>query len=204
VAGDIRQGYEDSDLRDIFIPFSQAPGRFASVLVRTDQSTLLWDQAIRGIVSKIEPYAQISPAKTIPSEDRKRAGTQFLTSMLTAFAIFALLLALLGIYGVTTYAVQQREREIAVRVAIGADRGNIVRLFLKEGSRLLAVGMGLSFIGIFGVIKVLKSRIYGVEPFDWLTLTAAFTLMAVAGLSAIWWPAKRAALKSPMIILKEG
>ena len=69
--------------------------------------------------------------------------------MLTGFAVFAAFLAVLGIYGVTGYAVQQREREIAVRVAVGASRSAIIRLFLKEGARVLAIGLGLGLFGAF-------------------------------------------------------
>jgi ABC-type antimicrobial peptide transport system permease subunit len=146
----------------------------------------------------------VSPAATIVSEDRQRAGTRFLTSMLTGFAVFAAFLAVLGIYGVTGYAVQQREREIAVRVAVGASRGAIIRLFLKEGARVLAIGLGLGLFGAFWAVKILETQVYGVQPFDLAARVAACALMVIAGLFAIWWPAKRAALRNPMSVLKEG
>jgi predicted permease len=204
VVGDIRQGYDDSDLRDVYLPFLQVPGRFASVHVRTDRSASFWEQSVRKAAAELDPFVQIAAAKTIVSEDRRGAGTRFLTSMLTGFATFAALLAVLGIYGVTTYAVQQREREIAIRVAVGANRGSVVRLFLKEGARVLAIGLSFGLLGAIGGAKILKSQVYGVQPFDVATLVAVFVLMTAAGLFATWWPAKRAANRNPMSALKEG
>ena len=204
VVGDIHQGYEDSDLRDLYLPFLQSPSRFASVHVRTDRPLSFWDQSVRAAAAPLDPYVMITPAATIVSQDRQQAGTRFLTSMLTGFAAFAAFLAVLGIYGVTGYAVQQREREIAVRVAVGADRSAITRLFLKEGARVLAFGLGLGLFGAFWAVRILESQVYGVQPFDLVTRVAACALMIIAGLAAVWWPARRAALRNPMMVLKEG
>lgn len=204
VVGDIRQGYEDSDLRDLYLPFLQSPSRFASIHVRTDRSLSFWEQSVRAAATELEPYVMIGTASTIVSEDRQRAGTRFLTSMLTGFAVFAAFLAVLGIYGVTGYAVQQREREIAVRVAVGASRSAIIRLFLKEGVRVLAIGLGLGLFGAFWAVRILESQVYGVQPFDLATRVAACALMSAAGLFAVWWPARRAAARDPMLVLKEG
>jgi putative ABC transport system permease protein len=204
VVGDIRQGYDDSDLRDLYLPFLQSPSRFASIHVRTDQPLSFWEQSTRAAATALEPYVMVGPASTIVSEDRQRAGTRFLTSMLTGFAFFAAFLAVLGIYGVTGYAVEQREREIAVRVAVGASRNAIVRLFLKEGARVLAIGLAFGLCGAAGAVKILESQVYGVQPFDIATRVVACALMTIAGLAAIWWPARRAALRDPMSVLKEG
>jgi putative ABC transport system permease protein len=204
VVGDIRQGYDDADLRDIYVPFLQAPGRFASIHVRTAGAVSFWEEKVRVAAAQLDPFVQIAPAKTILSEDRQGAGTLFLTSLLTGFATFAALLAALGIYGVTTYAVQQREREIAIRVAIGASRGSVVRLFLKDGARILAIGLGLGLIGTFGVSKILQNQVYGVRAFDVVTLLSVFALMSAIGLMAIGQPARRGAMRDPMSCLKEG
>jgi putative ABC transport system permease protein len=149
VVGDIRQGYDDSDLRDLYLPFLQSPSRFASIHVRTDRPLASWEQSVRSAATALEPYVMIGTASTIVSEDRQRAGTRFLTSMLTGFAVFAAFSRCSG-SGVTGYAVQQREREIAVRVAVGASRGAIIRLFPKEGARVwpsASVGFVWSFLG---------------------------------------------------------
>ena len=75
VVGDIRQGYEDSDMRDLYLPFLQSPSRFASVHVRTDRSLSFWERSVRAAAAELEPYVMIGTASTIVSEDRQRAGT---------------------------------------------------------------------------------------------------------------------------------
>jgi ABC-type antimicrobial peptide transport system permease subunit len=91
-----------------------------------------------------------------------------------------------------------------VRVAVGAGRSTIIRLFLKEGARVLALGLGLGLFGAFWAARILENQVYGVQPFDIATLVAALAVMTAAGLLATWWPAKRAAARSPMVALKEG
>jgi putative ABC transport system permease protein len=204
VVGDIRQGYDDSDLKDVYLPFLQVPGRFAAVHVRTDRPLSFWERAVSKASAEIDPYALVGTASTIVSEDRHRIGAQFLTSLLTGFAVFTTLLAVLGLYGVTTYAVQQRERELAIRVAVGASRGAVIRLFLKQGTRLLALGLGLGLAGTFAAVRILESQIYGIQPLDGPTLLAACALMTMVGLFTIWWPARRGAMRNPLAVLKEG
>jgi putative ABC transport system permease protein len=204
VVGDVRQGYDDNDQRDLYLPFMQSPTRFASVHARTKQPLPSWDQQVRTAALELEPRVTITPATTIVSQDRQRAGTRFLTSLLIGFAAFAAFLAMLGLYGVTGYAVQQREREIAVRVALGASHSAIVRLFLQEGARMLALGIGLGLLGAFWAASILEHQVFGVQTFDAPTRAAASLLMLVAGLAAVWWPARKAAARDPFSILKEG
>lgn len=204
VAGDIRQGYDDTDLGDIYLPFLQAPGRFASIHVRTPGAISFWEQTIRTAATQVDPFVQVTPAKTIVSEDKQCAGTQFMTSLLTGFAVFSMLLAAIGIYGVTTYVVRLREREIAIRVAVGATQTSIIRMFLKDGARVLAVGLSCGLIGTIGVSKLLQNQVYGVQPVDALTLVAVLAIMMVIGLLATGRPAKQGANRDPISVLKEG
>jgi putative ABC transport system permease protein len=191
-------------LRDLYVPFLQSPSRFASVHVRTDQSLAFWDQRVRAAAAELEPLVMIGAATTIVSEDRQRAGTRFLSAMLSGFAAFTAFLAVLGIYGVTGYAVQQREREMAVRAAVGASRTAIMGLFFKEGGRVLVLGLGLGWIGAHNAARILENQVYGVQPFDLSTWAAACGLMLIAGLGAMWWPARRAARRDPISVLKDA
>ena len=97
----MRQTYTDDDLRDVYLSFLQAPSRFTSMYLRTDQAVSSWLPAVRGAIAQLDPYVIVNASGALTAEDRQLAGTTFLTSMLTGFAAFTVFLALLGIYGVT-------------------------------------------------------------------------------------------------------
>jgi putative ABC transport system permease protein len=134
--------------------------------------------------------------------DEVTARPRFLAWLLGAFAAIAALLALVGVYGVIAYAVRQREREIAVRLAIGADPGQITRLFLRQGGVLLLTGLALGVVGALAAGRLIESQLVGVTPRDPMALAMAVVAFATAGLVAIWWPSRRAGATDPAIALK--
>jgi ABC-type antimicrobial peptide transport system permease subunit len=119
------------------------------------------------------------------------------------FAIVAAALALLGIYGVIAYAVKQREREIAVRIAIGADRATITRLFVREGALLLVSGLGLGIAGAVALGRLLRSQLFNVAAADPFVIGMVTCAFAICGLAAVAFPARAAASLDPAAILKE-
>jgi len=204
VARDVRQTYTDGDRNDIYIPFLQAPNQYAPLAIRTDQPASFWLPKVRAAIASINPEVAIYESPSLEQEaERLLAGTRFLTTMLTGFAIFAALLAVLGIYGVTAYAVQQREREMAIRIALGATGGRVIRLFLDDGAVMLASGIACGLLAAVAVTRILEHQLYGVQRFDAPTLVATCALMTAAGLLATWWPARRAAINDPLPLLKE-
>ncbi len=209
VARDVRQIHTDTDLSDIYLPFFQTPSRYAPLYIRTDRPTSLSFDKLRAVCAEIDPGVLVTGRTTgDPSlareAERQLAGPRFLMASLTGFALFAALLATLGIYGVTAYAAQQREREVAIRMAIGATPGTIMRMFLKESSLVLACGIGCGLFGALAVARMLTNQLHGVQPFDITTLLGACAFMLAAGLLATWWPARRAAAKNPMSFLNEN
>jgi ABC-type antimicrobial peptide transport system permease subunit len=110
----------------------------------------------------------------------------------------------IGIYGVTAYGVQQREREIAIRTALGATPSTILLMFLREGGLVLGIGIAGGLLGAMAIVRMLAAQLYGVQPFDAATLLGAGAFLAVAGLLATWWPARRAARQNPMSFLNEN
>jgi ABC-type antimicrobial peptide transport system permease subunit len=135
--------------------------------------------------------------------DLQRAGLRLLGYLLVVFATFAAGLALVGIYGVIAYATKQREREIAVRLAIGADRGLIIRMFVGQGARVLGAGLVVGIAGALALGRILQTQLFGVEPTDPLAIGGMTIAFAICGLAATAWPARSAATVDPAKALKE-
>lgn len=203
VVQDVRQLPADEDLADAFVPFPQAPGRFAFVLMRTVGAPETWHGAVRSAVREIDPEIAVGPGRSLKRQmDEATARPRFLALLLGSFAAVAALLALVGMYGVVAYAVRQREREIAVRMAIGADPARITRLFLRQGGWILLAGLVLGLAGALGAGRLIESQLFGVTSRDPVALAAAIAAFATAGLFAIWWPSRRAAATDPAIALR--
>ena len=203
VVGDVKQFPADTDLAEAFVPLLQPPGRFVVALVRTAGAPEDWLPQIRTAYRDIDPEIAIQRSRSLATVmNEMTARPRFLTWLLTSFALIAAVLALIGAYGVIAYAVRQREREIAVRLAIGADPARITRLFLRQGSWILAVGLAVGVAVVLAGGRLLESQLFGVTARDPLTLTAAVVAFACAGLAAIWWPARRAATTDPALALR--
>jgi putative ABC transport system permease protein len=119
-----------------------------------------------------------------------------------SFALLALLLAGLGIYGVMAYATSQRTREIGIRLALGAQRGDVMKLVVVQGMKLALIGMVLGLPASFALTRLIKSLLFGVGPADPLAFGAAVSMLAIATLLACYIPARRAAKVDPMMALR--
>jgi putative ABC transport system permease protein len=202
VVRDVRQTYGDTDLRDVYFPFLQGPTRFGSVQVRTDRAGGVSPTRLAELVSELDPFVRVGEPRTLASEDQQFARARFMTALVGGFAGFATLLALLGIYGVTAYTVRQREREIAIRVALGATNSTVVRLFLRDGGWVIGGGVILGLAATLAAGRIIESHIHGVRPFDVATLTMAGVFLAGCGLLTTWWPVRRAAGTDVVTVLK--
>ena len=203
VTANVRQTFTDEDPLDIYLPFMQAPNRFTSFYLKTGAPTSLWLERLRTVVAEINPEAAVAASPPLTAgANELLAGPRFLASLMTGFALFAAVLAVLGIYGVVSYAVQQREREIAIRMALGATASGVTTMLVKHGAALLAIGTVSGLIAATGVTRMLRAQLHGVGPFDVLAFTATAAALVGAGLLATWWPAHRAARRSPLVALK--
>jgi putative ABC transport system permease protein len=203
VVSNVRQGATDNDLADVYVPMPQTPTRFSFVLVKTAGGPANWLAPVRSAAREVDPELAVDRARPLQAAvDEITARPKFLTTLLAAFAGIAALLALVGVYGVIAYAVRQREREIAVRLAVGADPARITRLFVRQGAVILLIGLALGVGGVILAGRLIETQLVGVTPRDPVALAIAVAAFAAAGLAAIWWPSRRAGSLDPANALR--
>jgi putative ABC transport system permease protein len=157
---------------------------------------------MRAAMQSLQPEAPLAfrPLRQVfaASFDQRR----FSLVLSGAFALTALVLALAGIYGVMAYMVTQRTQEIGIRLALGATGANVMRLMMRHGLQLAALGIVLGLTGAFAVTRLLATMLFEVKPTDPLTFVGAAILLAAAAALACWLPARRATKVDPMIALR--
>jgi ABC-type antimicrobial peptide transport system permease subunit len=190
----------------MYIPATQMPSSMAYIVVRTNLSDAAsLSTAVRREVAQIDADVVLTSVRVF--EDyvaRSLARPRFNALLLAIFAGVALLLTAIGIYGVMGYSVAQRRQEIGIRIALGAQKGDVLRLVIGGGMKLTAIGVGIGLTAAFALTRVLNALLYGVKPFDAPTLIAVAILLSLIALLACWLPARRAAGVNPLIALREG
>jgi len=185
-----------------FAPKDQ--GGFGGFIVL--RSTLPPEQmtnSLRSAVASLDPMLALQQIQTMDQQlSSSEASRRFNTSIITAFAIGALLLATIGVYAVIAFSVSMRAQEMAIRMALGSRRGEIVRLVLTSGAKLAAIGCAAGLIGALAVSKLLSSMLFNVSATDPLILTASIATMIVLSLVACAVPAQRAASANPVDALR--
>ncbi len=203
VVNDVRDTHADEDHGDAYVPLLQRPGRSAFLYVRAEIPADAGSD-LRGVVARLDPEAAVGIPRTLDTVlNRERVRSRTLAWLLSAFAACAGALALVGVCGVIAYSVRQRQREIGIRMAVGADRGSVTRLFVREGGTLLLWGLTVGLLGAVAIGRLLRSQLFGIEPAEPHVLAATTIAFATGGLLAIWWPARRAAGIDPACVLKE-
>jgi len=188
---------------EIYLPYAHVPiGSGVALVVRGSGDPLALSPAIRKIMTDIDRTQAVYDVETL--EDALAdsvAPRRFTAFLLGLFASTALLLAVIGIYGLIAYWVAQRTREIGVRMALGARRGDVVRMVVWQGMLPAAVGIVIGLAGAVGLTRVMTSLLYEIAPTDLPTFAAVAALLAASSLIACWGPALRAALVDPTIAL---
>jgi putative ABC transport system permease protein len=203
VARDVRQSPTDADRADVYVPLLQTAGRFASIVVRASTPMSSWLGRLRETVRNVDPEIAVGSAQSLDvSAGQQLARPRFLVWLFAAFGGFSATLGVIGLYAVIAYAVKQREHEIAIRMAIGAESRQIVRMFLREGSRIVFGGIAIGLLSAIWVGRLLQAQLFGVRPVDVATLVGVSVLLIGASMAAIWWPSRRASRTDPVIALK--
>ncbi|HEV3409273.1 MAG TPA: FtsX-like permease family protein, partial [Chthoniobacterales bacterium] len=160
--------------------------------------------AVRREVQAIDPEQPIGPIETMEENISESLATRRLTmTLLGSFAGLALLLASVGLYGVMALAVTQRTREMGIRLALGAARGDVFRLVLGQGAMLIAIGLGVGLVGALAMGRALASVLYGVGAVDVPALITAIVSLSAVAMLACFFPARRATRVDPMVALRE-
>jgi predicted permease len=206
VVADIRQMGLDREVQPmIYVPFQQERGdfiRFVSFVARTATPASV-AEGIRAEIRRAAPDLPIE--RTVTMDEAVAASVappRFRTLLLVLFATTATLIATGGIYGLMAYAVAQRRREIGVRMALGADRRDVLRLVLTRALRIVVAGLVVGLAGAAGVTRVLRAFLFGVTPTDPAAFTIVTLLLMAVGLTAAWLPARRATRIDPCAALR--
>jgi predicted permease len=186
----------------VYMPLAQNHETGMTMHVRTSGEPTMMATAVRREVQSLDPNLAVN----LQSLKEVLVGSLFAARMgavlLAIFGSLALLLAGIGLYGVMSYAVSRRTREIGIRMALGAQTGNVLRLVIKEGLMLVGGGVSAGLLVAFAVTRLLVSFLYGVSPLDWITFVAIPVVLGLVALLASYLPARRAARVDPIIALR--
>ena len=187
----------------LYNPYRQNPPGFISFVLRTSLEPSALTPAIRTAMHELEPTLPVFAVRTMNEVfDTTVTNQRIMLTLLSVFAGLALLLAAIGLYGVLSYIVGQRTREVGIRMALGATTGSVRQLMLGQGLKLAAFGLGLGLLASVALARVMESLLYAVSPYDPLSLAAVSLVLVVIGVCASWFPALRATRVNPTEALR--
>ena len=177
--------------------------RTLHVAVRTQADPSALASAVRGTIASLDPQIAVADVKTMAASVQQSIAPQrFNLLLLGLFAALAVFLAVVGVYGVLSYAVTQRTREIGVRVALGAQRGNILAMTICEGMQFTFAGAAIGLVGAWLLTRLMSGLLYGVTARDPLTFVGVIAVMSLVSLAACYLPARRATQVDPLVALR--
>jgi putative ABC transport system permease protein len=209
VVGDVKHGGLDRETRpEMYVPYLQpllpnwgAPPMF--LVVRSESEPGSLTAAVRGVVKELDrdqPVYSVATMEQLLS--RSTLQRRFNMTLLAVFAALALILAGVGIYGVMAYAVTERTREIGIRMALGAQTSDALRLVIRRGMRLTLLGVTLGLMGAFALTRLMEKLLFNVKATDRLTFIVIALLLTVVALLACYLPARRATKVDPMVVFR--
>jgi putative ABC transport system permease protein len=204
VVGDVKQGALEAETSPhTYEPFSQNTGSSLNVAVRASGDPASLASALRAAVWTVDSQLAVAQVQTMDQViSESTTPRRFNLFLLVGFALLALILSAIGIYGVIAYSVVRRVHEIGIRMALGAQHRDVIRLVVGQGLLLLAIGIVVGLLGALALTRSLGSFLYGIRPADPLTFVCVVVILAGVALLASYIPARRAAKVDPMIALR--
>lgn len=206
VVKDVQEGQLDADPRAaMYVPYNQGPSSFFSLVVRTSQSEQFILPSLTSAIHQIDPMLATFGGSTMVERIHDSPSAYLHRSaawLVGGFASLALLLGVVGLYGVIAYSVSQRTREIGVRMALGAQRGSVYRMVLGEAGRLTLLGIAAGLVASLAATMLMRKLLFGVRAWDAATLVTVAVVLGMCALLASYLPARRAASVNPMEALR--
>jgi ABC-type antimicrobial peptide transport system permease subunit len=195
---------QQNPLPSAFLPYPYLATANNGITVRTTRDPAAITASLRRVIHEADAGIPIFAVKTMDQVRRDQSWERpFFGKVFTVFGLIAVLLAVIGVYGVISYGVTQRTREIGVRMALGARATDVLRLVVGQGIRVGLIGVALGLAGSFAVTGVIRSALYQTSPTDPVSFAGVATLLMLVACLASWLPARRAARLEPMRALRE-
>jgi putative ABC transport system permease protein len=198
------QSHPNANSAEVDVPFDQSPWPNTTIGVRTNGDPVAVTKSIAAAVRSVNPDFPLTRVRTMDQVVSESLVTdRFVVVVFGSFAALALLLAAIGIYGVMTFSVAQRNHEMGIRMALGAGANHVLSLVVSEGMRAALIGMVIGLPGVYFVGKLMKSGLYNVGTMDPRALTGVAVVLLAAALLACYIPARRATKIDPMAALRQ-
>ncbi len=204
VVNDVKlNGVEQQTTMQTYMPLAQEPGALLGVVVRTTGDPHAVSASVEQAIHSVDGNLAIYSVQTLEQLlSKSLAQRRLMLVLLTSFAVLALLLAAVGVYGVIAYSVRQRTHEIGIRLALGAQKNDLLRMVMGQGLKLVAFSVGIGLVGAWVLTRWMTTLLFNVEPTDPLTFAAISLLLTGVALMACYLPARRATKIDPMIALR--
>jgi predicted permease len=204
VVGNTRDGGLDAEPRSVvFMPFAQELAFSGGLVILSDSNASGLAATATRLIRAIAPTAPIENVMTVAQfKDQSLSPRRLNAELVSSFGFMAVIIAAVGIAGVLAFSVSARTNEIGIRMSLGADRGQVQRMILREGGMLLAIGIVSGVVGAFFAAGVIRGLLFGVAPHDPVTMIGVGVMMGVIGLAACWVPARRASRIDPALAMR--
>jgi len=196
---------EELQLDQVYLPYTQRPLIFTEVVVRAAGDPMAVANSVRSAIWRVDPDQPVWRIRPLTLSIEGALGARpFIMWLLTSFAIVAVVLAVIGVYGVMSFVVAGRKQEMGIRMALGAPAGQVLGLVLRQGMRTVAVAIAIGLALSLAATRALESQLFGITRVDPLTFAFVPILLAAAALAACYVPARRASQVDPLVALREN